>query len=93
MAYRRSPQAVNLDCIRRETDWLSTGVDPYMANLDRVYGQDPKRSPATTAPFRLEAHILLPALLARHMDLPGRPQRDNDIVERYCNPSKGWASQ
>jgi hypothetical protein len=85
------PQAVNASGVN--LIWLSTGVDPYRANLDRVYGRDPKRSPATTEPFPLEAQSVLPALQARHRDRPGRPQRDNDIVEQYCNPSKGWASQ
>jgi hypothetical protein len=70
-----------------------TGVDPYTANLDRVHGQGPKRSPATTEPFPLEAQSVLPALLARHTDRPGRPQRDNDIVEPSNNPSKELASQ
>src|ERR1700694_3871588 len=65
-----------------------TGFDPYTANLDHAHGQDPKRSPATTEPFPLEAHSLLPALRARRMDRPGRPQGDNDIVEQYSNPSK-----
>ncbi len=30
-----------------------TGFDPYTANLDHAYGQDPKRSPATTNRFPL----------------------------------------
>jgi hypothetical protein len=62
--------------------------DPYTANLDHAQGQDPKRSPATTEPFPLEAHIVLPALRARRMDRPGRPEGDNDIVEQYNNPKE-----
>jgi len=65
-----------------------TGFDPYTANLDHAHGQDPKRSPATTEPFPLEAHSLLPARRAPRMDRPGRLQGDNDIVEQYSNPSK-----
>jgi hypothetical protein len=65
-----------------------TAFDPYTANLDRGCGQDPTRSPATAEPFALEARSLLPALRARRMDRPGRPQGDNDIVEQYSNPSK-----
>ena len=65
-----------------------TGFDRYTANLGHAHGQDPKRSPATTEPLPLAAHSLLPALRARRMDRPGRPQGDNDIVERLKNPSK-----
>ena len=65
-----------------------TGFDPYTANLDHAHGQDPKRSPATPEPFPLEAHSVLPALRGRRTDRPGRPQRDNDIVEQYCNPNR-----
>jgi hypothetical protein len=67
--------------------WL-TGFGPYTANLDHAHGQDPNRSPATTEPLPLEAHSVLPALRARRMDRPGRPQGDNDIVEQDSNPSK-----
>jgi hypothetical protein len=67
-----------------------TGFDPYTANLDHAHGQDPKRSPATTEPFPLEAQSLLPALPARRTDRPGRPQGDNDIAEQYKNPSKAF---
>src|SRR5205814_3104056 len=55
-----------------------TGYDPYTANLDHAHGQDPNRSPATTEPFPLEAHSVSPALRARRMDRPHRPQGDND---------------
>jgi hypothetical protein len=73
----RQTQQVTADLLDR----CITGVDPYTANLDHAHGQDPKRSPATTEPFPLEAHRLLPALRARRMDRPGRPQGDSDIVE------------
>jgi hypothetical protein len=62
-----------------------------MANLDHAHGQDPNRLPATTELFPLEAQPSLRALRGRRMDRPGRPQRDNDIVEQYCNPSKEWS--
>src|SRR5215472_15350329 len=68
-----------------------TAFDPYTANLDHAQGRDPKRSPATTESFPLEAQTLLPALRARRMDRPGRLEGDNDIVERYKNPSKELA--
>src|SRR3979411_2156840 len=55
-----------------------TGVDLYTAQTARC-------PPATTEPFPLEAHSVLPALRARRMDRPGRPQGDNDIVEQYSN--------
>jgi hypothetical protein len=86
-------RAASADTLERYAALLSTGVDPYTANLDRVYGQDPKRSPATTEPFPLEAQSVLPALQARRRDRPGRLQRDNDIVEQYCNPSKAFPSR
>ena len=45
---------------------------------------------ATTTPegLSLELHSAPPALRAARMDRPGHPRGDNDIVERYRNPSK-----
>ena len=78
---------------QRPRQAINTAFDPYTANLGRVYGQDPNRSLATTEPLPLEAQSVLPALLARHTDRPGRPQRDTDTAERYSNPNRELALQ
>ena len=82
---RRLPRGISRNLLLNR---CITGCDPYTANLDHAHGQDPNRSPATAEPFPLEPHSVLPALRARRMDRPGRPQGDNDIVEQYSNPSK-----
>ena len=48
-------------------------------------------SKTTPERFPLEVQSVSPGPGVGRMDRPGRPQGDNDIVERYKNPNKELA--